>query len=101
MSKYKSKYEIDKFLLYKFACSGLDSTFNIYNLGWWLETKTEEQFTVIQTQIIEDTLKLFNRQISQIKLFRDILLKNADYLRRKSDIDSLLKGDWDEVEIKD
>ena len=84
MSKYKPKYEIDKHELHKFICNTISSTFDTYDLGWWLETKTAEQFTIIQTQIIKDLFKLFNTQEAQVALFKDIF-KNLDYVKRKID----------------
>ena len=89
MSKYKPKYEIDKHELYKFIGGTSGSAFDTYDLGWWLETKTAEQFTIIQTQIIKDLFKLFNTQEAQIALFKDIF-KNLDCVKRKIDFKDFL-----------
>jgi hypothetical protein len=61
------------------------SDIDVNDLGWWLETKTEEQFTVIQTEIIKDLVKLLNTQEAQLKLFKEVLFKNLDYLKRQID----------------
>lgn len=82
MSKYKPKYEIDKHELHKFIFNTISSTFDTYDLGRWLETKTEEQFTIIQTQIIKDLFRLFNMQEAQATLFKDIF-KGLDCVERK------------------
>lgn len=94
MSKYVLKYEIDKRELSNFTWGSIGSKFNTRDLGRWLETKTEEQFTVIHTQAIEDLLKFFNTQQSQITLFKKNLFENLDYLKLKIDLeDSLDEND--------
>jgi hypothetical protein len=67
------------------------SDIDVNELGWWLETKTEKQFTVIQTEIIKDLFKLLNTQEAQLTLFKEVLFKNLGYLKRQIDSDDFLK----------
>lgn len=90
MSKYPQIYEFKNNLLYDFIGGRLDPTFTTYDLGWWLECKTDEQFTVIQVQIVKDMFKLLELQKEQIEAFKAILTNNLDYLKRKLDPEAFL-----------
>lgn len=75
--------------LFFYSIKGID----VNDLGWWLETKTEKQFTVIQTEIIKDLVKLLNNtQEAQLKLFKEVLFKNLGYLKRQIDSDEKNDG---------